>query len=124
MVGGGLMQLIAYGAQDIYLTSNYSDNYSDYDSDYDSDDNLHQNMNNLQIDTKNWYQFDRPIKATDKNNECPITLEKIGPNESYCICAECNYIFNAEELKKALKTHNECPMCLSEWKSTIEYVNK
>ena len=116
MKGGGLMQLIAYGAQDVYL---------DYNSDNDLENNneLANRFNNLQTKI-NWYKFERPIKPTDRNNECPITLEKINLNDSYCLCLECNYNFDAKELKIALQTHNECPMCLSEWKSTIEYINK
>jgi hypothetical protein len=112
------MQLIAYGAQDAYITNDFNQYDFEYDNEFGNE------LNILQIKTKNWHKYERPIKSTDKNNECPITLEKINLNDTYCMCLECNYIFDAKELKIALLAHNECPMCLSEWKSTIEYVNK
>jgi hypothetical protein len=123
MAGGGLLQLVAYGAQDVYFSdSDFNQSDFEYDNEFTNQlNNLNNRFNSLNIE---WHKFERPIKSTDKNNECPITLEKINLNDTYCMCLDCNYIFNANGLKIALQTHNECPMCLSEWKSPIEYVNK
>ena len=120
---GGLMQIVAYGAQDIDLHSDSNQDINfNINSDYDYNfNNMH--LNN-QINTYNWYQFNRPIKKTDHNIECPITLEEINKGDTYCICNTCNTLFDAKELKKTLRTRNECPICLAEWNATIEYVNK
>lgn len=122
-MAGGLMQLLAYGAQDVYLgaTLNYDTNFNS-DSDYDYNfNNMH--LNNL-TNTYNWYQFNRPIKKTDRNTECPITLEEINKGDTYCLCNTCNTLFDAKELKKTLRIKNECPICLAEWNAKIEYVNQ
>ena len=115
---GGLMQLIAYGAQDVYLGN---ESYSDSDISVDNFNNMH--LNN-QINTYDWYQYNRPIKKTDRNTECPITLEEIKEGDTYCLCNTCNTLFDAKELKKTLRMKNECPICLAEWNAKIEYVNQ
>jgi hypothetical protein len=117
-MGGGLMQLLAYGAQDVYL---YND--SNYGPDIIVDNFNSINLNNLE-NTYNWYQYNRPIKKTDSNTECPITLEEINKSDSYCICNTCNTLFNSFALKKTLRVRNECPICLAEWNAKIEYVNQ
>ena len=101
-MAGGFMQLLTYGCQDLCLTDN--DFYYYFEG--------------------NWCTFERSILPSDINNVCPITLEKINLNDTYCMCLECNYIFDAKELKIAIQTQHECPMCLSEWKLLIEYINK
>jgi hypothetical protein len=96
MPGGGLMQLVAYGAQDQYLTGNPIITF--WRTTYRRHNNFDINGNqpNVQLNKidniDSWITIYRIIKETDRNIECPISLEIINTNRSYCICAECKYM--------------------------------
>lgn len=66
---------------------------------------------------------------TQRNTECPISLEVIKKGDEYCICTQCLYNFSKEELKTHFKTQNQinhditCPMCRAKWSDETIYIN-
>ena len=68
-----------------------------------------------------WEIQNRIITDSDRNKECPVTLEFINENEKYCQCSQCKYnihidLFNMSSIRK-------CPMCRLLWENKIVYVN-
>lgn len=133
MPGGGLLQLVAYGSQDAYLTGNPTITFWRTTYRRHTNFNVNNNQANVyptvqlnQIDNiDSWITVYRIIKETDRNTECPISLEIINPNSQYCICAECKYNFSKNEIKTAFETHNQykCPMCRADWTDKTVYIN-
>ena len=95
------MQLVAYGAMDIYLTCEPQTTYRRH--------------NNI---TKN-----RLICNKDKLF-CSIEHEYININDKYQHCSNCNNNFCNDSIIKWLNIKNSCPMCRNEWKESIIYINK
>ena len=108
MPGGGLMQLVAYGALDIYLTAGPQLSKVVY---------LQPTKLSHEI-TKN-----RLICNKDKLL-CPIEYTIININDKYQHCIICNNNFCNDSIIEWLKINNSCPMCRNEWKESIIYVNK
>ena len=121
MPGVGLMQLVAYGPQDMYLTGNRQISFWSTS-----------NIRRTNITMENLNKFDInlwPIKyiiilETDHNIECPIILEQINLNDQYCRCDKCKYNFSKEALIDSFKTKISCPMCRGEWTDKTLYINK
>ena len=78
--------------------------------------------------TMNWPTVNKSI--TQKNTECPISLEVIKKGKQYCTCKQCSYNFSKEEIKTHFKTQNKnnhditCPMCRAKWSDKTIYINK
>ena len=113
---GGLMQLVNYGAQDIYLLSGNTHNiftHSAYNPINSSTDE-----NNLMWSTLN------KIINLEKNDECPISNISFISECSYCICYICKYNIDADTLKKCFQFNDKkCPMCRSKWTDFNIYKN-
>ena len=107
------MQLVAYGAQDLYLSGDPHDIYS------------FQNQNvRSPFDMNNWKHECVLILETDRNMECPIQLELIQLNDEYGRCKQCKYNFSKEALMNVFKTKSTCPMCRAKWLDKTLYTNK
>jgi hypothetical protein len=124
---GGLMQLVAYGQQDVYLTGNPTVTFSRIT--YRRHTNFVREQNE-QDELVNPYDINKwtikyvIILETDRNMECPINLELIKLNDEYCKCNECKYNFSKEALMEAFNTNYTCPMCRAEWTDKTKYINK
>ena len=96
----GLMQLVGYGAQDIYNTP-------------------------VAILKPIYWPIINKLIDLTKNNECPISYNKFDDNCLYCICDTCNYNIDYENLKQWFdgKTIKTCPMCRNTWTKFIIYKN-
>jgi hypothetical protein len=135
MPGGGLMQLVAYGAQDAYLTGNpqvtffrttyrrYT-NFNPYNQNEYEQNQYEQNEFVNPYDINKWTIKYVIILETDRNMECPINLELIKLNDQYCRCTQCKHNFSKEALIESFKTNHTCPMCRAEWSDKTLYVNK
>ncbi len=123
MHGGGIMQLLQYGAQDIYLMGNINQAHNEV-SNYELNEmvTIFDNLVFHVEDNNNWFQYSRELKTSEINKICPISLKRIQKNDTYCLCINCDTMFSAEELKKQLCINNKCPCCLHEWTVNIEYV--
>jgi hypothetical protein len=132
---GSLSQLVAYGAQDVYLTGNPQTTYFrtiyrrytnfaniDNVNDFANIDNVN-NFANL-FDINEWPIELMLLLETDRNIECPISLEIIKLDDQYCRCVQCKYNFSKNALISAFKNKRSCPMCRSDWKDKIVYINK
>lgn len=69
----------------------------------------------IKIELKNSIMYLRML-AINKNDECPITLDKIQESELYMSCHQCKYNFSKNALFKHLHITPTCPMCRYEWK--------
>lgn len=120
----GLFQLIAYGAQDVYLTNRQQMTF--FNVPYNRHNNftvetlndlLHQNI----IHDKN------KIKIINKQIRgfkiCPITDNKIKNKDLYMICDICHCYFLEDNIKIWLEDHDNCPNCRSQWTDHQIYKN-
>ena len=127
MVGGGLLQLVAYGAQDIYLTGNinYSYNKKIKITKIPSFDNPRwsSSTNSLNKSSNIWDSECRKLGKDAKNDICPISFCEIKEKSEYIYCTQCNYNFLKEPIQKALSYSNTCPLCRTEWKNYIVSYN-
>jgi hypothetical protein len=90
-MSGGLMQLIAYGAQDI----------SEY-------------IFEQSIEWKNEIiSFKIP-----KKTKCPITFDLINISNGVCKCLQCRNLFDYPAYKEWIDNNTTCPVCRT---SNIEY---
>ncbi len=110
---GSLMQLVAYGASDIYL-SNYI--------------SLHP-YNYVQTKTKllshkNFKKVKRYLTEDDQNIECPISYQKISYGSKYFQCVGCKYNFSYKSVKH-IGFKNNCSICKKKsWNNNTVYYNK
>ena len=113
---GSLMQLVAYGAADIYLLGNNSGGSFDYIDDSDI----------LLDNTNKWTDEYRLILDTDRNRDCPVTMEPINNGETYCICSQCKYNFSEIAITTIEKNkfNFDCPMCRTKWSDFTYYKNE
>jgi hypothetical protein len=130
---GALMQLVAYGAQDTFLTGNpqitfFRTTYRRHTNFANVEPLDHVQFNDIEYeniyDINKWTIKFVIILETDRNMECPINLEPINLNDQYCRCSQCKHNFSKEALVEAFKTNHTCPMCRSEWNDKTVYVNK
>jgi hypothetical protein len=66
------------------------------------------------------------VKKLDlsRNDTCPISYEKITQKNKYMTCHICHYNFLFESLSTWLIISENCPLCISKWKSKEIYVEK
>ncbi len=113
MVGGGLMQLVAYGASDIYL--NHTVTLQPY--------NYVKSKNKL-LSHKNFKRVNKYLTDDDKNIECPISYQKISYGSKYFQCVGCKYNFSYKSVKH-IGLKNNCSICKKKsWYNNIVYYNK
>src|SRR3990167_3326169 len=60
----------------------------------------------------------------DKNITCPISFINIAKSYTYCKCTQCKFNFDADALQHWININNTCPMCRTQWKNNIIYINK
>jgi hypothetical protein len=94
---GGIMQLITYGALDIYFTEN--------------------NIQNTSI-TLEWEYVNKKL---DSIVNCPVTFYDI--KEEYICCLICNKIFDIEVKDMWIDIKKNCPYCRQEWSNYVIYKN-
>ena len=140
MPGGGLMQLVAFGAQISYVNGTQMPFWSTgthRTARHGSHTNVVVNpMNDLTdltdltgLEIQNEFDINKwPIKyiiilETDRNTECPINLEQIRTNDQYCKCNRCKYNFSKEALIESFNTKISCPMCREQWTDKTLYIN-
>lgn len=109
------MQLVSYGAQDIYLTDNYTVTHY-----------FNPNTNN---DNSNWKIFYKLIPKTliDKGEEyylCCITYDYIKDGDKYIQCSKCNKCFDISVKANWFKNNNNCPHCRTKWTNKKIFINK
>lgn len=136
---GALLQLLAYGAQDVFLTGNpqisftvnrYHDSssripYASFSGIFNRNTFAPSNRTSPKsVPYTNLAYTNRQITIRDRNMDCPIRLTKIHKNERYGKCSECKYNISRSCLLKALRDKNVCPMCRTKWTNCKMYKNK
>lgn len=101
-MGGGLMQLVSYGAQDIYLTSN--PNTTSVRS-VENTEGIKKNTTTITTKSKLKSELNK-----DNNDNCPICMECM-INKEIVICKGCNKCFDKTCIESWLVNHNTCPLC-------------
>lgn len=103
-MAGGLMQLVAYGAQDIYLTGNTNNTILQpyYESEYNHD------YDNILYLTEDLIEIDR-------YEECIISLEQIQNNENIAKCSQCKKIVKYNVMQQWFNENESCPHCRGEY---------
>ncbi len=124
MVGGALMQLVAYGAQDIYLDGpgyTHSNAYASHEY-YHAICKREKKQNNVISHKNKQYGTPRQLK---KGTECIISLDEIKEKEAYSICTTCKQIFSWGHIILWTQNHNTCPHCRCETNITNmkKYIN-
>ena len=101
---GSLMQLVAYGAQDIYLTGNTNNTILQpyYESEYNHD------YDNILYLTEDLIEIDR-------YEECIISLEQIQNNENIAKCSQCKKITKYTIMQQWFNENESCPHCRGEY---------
>jgi hypothetical protein len=112
MSGGGLMQLIAYGAQDVYLTAPQQITYFRL---------TYQSRTNFAPETiPNYDSIVTPSSITEPtivyklliaNTECIITYIVIETNAAYWECDTCNKVVTWDAASLWISGHKNCPHC-------------
>ena len=70
-----------------------------------------------------WTIIYRLITESDRNQDCPITLDRISLNQWYCKCIRCNYNISFKAFKKSIKQTSKCPCCRTEWINNVLFLN-
>ena len=127
------MQLVAYGAQDVYLTgSNPIPTF--FSTTFYRHQNFALNINN---DTENNNIEPTPIliqkpeiiikylrlEPDGGNNQCVISLELIEENGEYWQCNTCNKVVTWETAELWISQHKTCPYCRQSAGLDTKYVN-
>lgn len=104
MSAGGLMQLVAYGAQDIYLTNNPQTTFD--------------NMTRIRYSTfVPRIQTQLECHAAIKSNYCPICCDNIEINDKIHTTI-CSHTYHHQCLSKYVehlnKSNYNCPLCRTE----------
>lgn len=110
MPGGGLMQLVAYGAQDIYLSdhrSSHSNAYANHEY-YHAICKRERKQKNIITHKDKQYGHPRQLK---RGTTCIISLDEIAEKENYTICGTCKQIFSWGHITLWLQNHDTCPHC-------------
>ena len=129
MPGGGLMQLVAYGAQDVYLTGN--NNITFYGVQYRRHTNFA--MESINIEDNNIDPIIIPVREIiimynlldqiSGINICVISLEPIEENGEYWNCTTCNKVVTWEAAEIWISQHKTCPHCRQSVGLDTKYVN-
>jgi hypothetical protein len=105
-MSGDLMQLVAYGAQDIYLTGS-----GDFNWPYQPAIRQRQEPEP---------PTDRPLPPNRKEDPCPITFEPFNPADIYAECSQCHHCFHSDAIRQSLdRVGWKCPMCRATWEDRL-----
>ena len=104
---GGLMQLVAYGAQDRFLTGNSSVRR------YSSPSSLATSVTPEQHD--NILYLTEELIEIDRYEECIISLEQIQNNENIAKCSQCKKITKYTIMQRWFNENESCPHCRGEY---------
>ena len=104
---GGLMQLVAYGAQDRFLTGNSSVTR------YSPPSRLTTSVTPEQHD--NILYLTEDIIEIDRYEECIISLEQIQNNENIAKCSQCRKIAKYTIMQQWFNENASCPHCRGEY---------
>ena len=106
-MAGGLMQLVAYGAQDIYLTGNTGNTR------YSPPSSLATSVTPEQHD--NILYLTEDLIEIDRYEECIISLEQIQNNENIAKCSQCKKITKYTIMQQWFNENASCPHCRGEY---------
>jgi hypothetical protein len=133
---GGLMQLVAYGAEDVFfdnvrpvrplplfgrrtfIINTYTAARSSTVFAEESDESDEPPEEPDEPEEPPTYRL---ISAdADRNQDCPITLCPIETGEKYCICPTCQHNFSAAAIATIAENTDEeeampCPLCRANW---------
>ena len=104
---GGLMQLVAYGAQDRFLTRNSSVRR------YSPPSRLTTSVTQEQHD--NILYLTEDLIEIDRYEECIISLEQIQNNENIAKCSQCKKIVKYNVMQQWFNENESCPHCRGEY---------
>ena len=107
---GGLMQLVAYGAQDRFLTGNSSVRR------YSPPSRLTTSVTPEQHD--NILYLTEDLIEIDRYEECIISLEQIQNNENIAKCSQCKKIVKYNIMQQWFNENESCPHCRGEYPET------
>ena len=124
------LQLIAYGAQDIYLTAPPQTTF--FNTVYRRHTNFSidsTNSNNTLITPKSTIiLYKIKLIELDDNEEyysCPVTFIKLIEYTRYITCSTCKKHFHESVFEDWLITQKTCPHCRKKWDDEIIiYINK
>ena len=104
MWGGGLMQLVIYGAQDVYPSHDEIDEINEI---YRPATHVAGNrINEIKINA-----LSKPVSKLDDSNQCCVSYNIIKEEELYVECPQCTKIMNFEVASKWFEIKKSCPMC-------------
>ena len=109
MPGGGLMQLVAYGAQDIYLTALVSGD-TPQTFWFDRNTDLAIPLVSSPLVDNILYLTDEIIYI-DEYEECIISLDQIHHNENIAKCSQCKKIAKYQLMQQWFNENKSCPHC-------------
>ena len=116
-IGGGLMQLVAYGAQDVYLTSNRPvETFQAINRRVSRSARLHSRYTKAKSlklkPTKYYEEIDKKI-----NDDCSICINELDNN---VVKTKCNHFYHKDCINELINHgHDKCPYCRNE----LEYSN-
>ena len=108
---GGLMQLVAYGAQDVYLENLVNWRNNRYQNPY------FREIEERVYPVLNQPGFDEPINYVFWNSrlkngtECPIMMCPINRGDKYTQCYQCKKAFDWGSMVLWLRDNSTCPHC-------------
>lgn len=114
---GGLMQLIAYGAQDVYLgnpvNTRNNRNGNPYFREIEErvDRVLNQMYNNNRQPAFDESRVIFRSSRLKNGTECPITMCPINKGEKYTKCYQCKKAFDWGSMVLWLRDNSTCPHC-------------
>lgn len=109
-MGGGLMQLVAYGAQDIYLTGNDQIRFRE-----NGQLLVFSELDEKTIEANFFDEYNKRLEVLS-NDDCIICCECMtGDKAIDCIC--CKKIFHVKCVGTWTKNKNTCPHCRTPWKN-------
>jgi len=116
MPGGGLMQLVAYGAQNVYITGAP---VTFYRVTYRRHTNFAMESIDFNEDNRDPPQIQLPeliikylqLDPVGGNNQCVISLEPIQENDEYWQCNTCTKVVSWEAAGLWIGQHKTCPHC-------------
>lgn len=119
------MQLVAYGAQDVYLnatpTTYFSPIYRQHT--YYTSNSIHANDNNIDTTSESITEPTIIYKLIDANTECIITYISIEINSTYWECNTCNKVISWDAASLWISSHKKCPHCRCDAVLDTKYIN-
>jgi hypothetical protein len=124
--GGGLMQLVAYGAQNVYITGQPSVSF--FPVTYRQHTNFaidipeSNNEDIIHLPIRVEPMIIHAILAAD-NSTCVVSLEPIAEGGEYWQCGTCHKVIDWEVATVWISEHKNCPHCRQTAGLDTKYVN-